>query len=924
MKFFKQKKATIGWSALISVILGLVVIGAVVIGVVGPGVGFAKKKFFHENQSKWIFPWMEQEFEPYVPEDYLNIEEIKVGDSMKAMQCALNSVAVGIFDYKDRDVCPSGYEVVSDGIIYGQTQVGCNNIYSEFLSFKNKTMSESVEILGNAIKDCLVKSKKSTLDNQFLMCAYFDIDELVFKELITKKVLKNYLMLEYNKDKSDKDWKQASDYLKDVKLKEIKPENGGCIYYDQDLNFINPDDIHIKDCNKNKPVDSFSCSVKSFELPQDISDSDFNKLFLQAFGDPKYLVYYEKFPVEATTYWHKEWSDMFNLYTIGFVTASGVLNVVGAGKAAKVAKLGKEVLEEGVETGIKKTTKNVVEGSVQKVTKKVVLLERAKKTSLKNIIRTLAVEEEATMVYGIGKKTSQEIGDALATRLGPRSGKEAFEKVEDEITDDIFKILTKNNIQRPQSVIVDIDQYRRGLAETIVRGGPITYINREGVFVTGSIKGAKEIFEKELTKEATQQILKKQTYRQFFRGLFKEGTENLDEALLTEAAETSLKRLIAVQAVDEALVEKSFLKGAREVGNIFLKGTVGYEKKDTVLATVHNLGKKQIPISFPSWKWGLTGPVGYVGATIGKTTFVGIPKWVANHQLPIVLLLSIYIDSIDSQNEKYIPVGVNDIALTQPSLFAPKVTYELNEEATQYFIRNEKKPNNVMYLVSPCKADFRIVKRKCDCDNNPEAAVFDFGGGLMNAEQGSITLKDYEERVEEYKKQWKSLQEDEQKRYDNINKYIDYKLPQDESVFRTFVVKHDSLDKAGSESSISKRIKEQQYQLNNLQPIIDIDNAVKMCNDKSIIKEIFKGKEIKYSIDCMELEPERLNDSYCYDHFPRTEIIRGAVTVGALVADAVIIGASLGTATIPVLVLSGFGFAAVDVILEAYEKWPSV
>ncbi len=95
MKFFKQKKATIGWSALISVILGLVVIGAVVIGVVGPGVGFAKKKFFNENQNKWIFPWMEQEFEPYVPEEYFDMDEIKVGDSMKALQLAINSLVRG-------------------------------------------------------------------------------------------------------------------------------------------------------------------------------------------------------------------------------------------------------------------------------------------------------------------------------------------------------------------------------------------------------------------------------------------------------------------------------------------------------------------------------------------------------------------------------------------------------------------------------------------------------------------------------------------------------------------------------------------------------------------------------------------------------------------------------------------------------------
>ena len=63
MKFSRQKKAGIEFSALITAILGLFVIGAVVVGVIGPGVGFAKEKFFDEESDKWMFPWREQEFQ---------------------------------------------------------------------------------------------------------------------------------------------------------------------------------------------------------------------------------------------------------------------------------------------------------------------------------------------------------------------------------------------------------------------------------------------------------------------------------------------------------------------------------------------------------------------------------------------------------------------------------------------------------------------------------------------------------------------------------------------------------------------------------------------------------------------------------------------------------------------------------------------
>ncbi len=919
MKFSEQKKAWIGWSALISVILGLFVIGAVVTGIIGPGVGFAKKKFFDEEETKWVFPWTKQEFEPYVPEEYFDAEEVIVSDSMKAMQCALNSVAVGIFDYENDKVCPSGYVKLQEeespnlfkrlfytegfkGIRYGQTQVGCSGISSEFLSFKNKTPEESIELFGDAIEDCWTKSQKVNLENDFLRCATYDYNELNqdLLEIESTSITKN--IKEYLREKGTEDSKKAAKQFLMNFLNLKKKYREGCVYLirnKQEMSLNN--EIAIGDCwprSYSYPVDSFSCSVTSFELPQKVS----NSTFLHALGDPKYLVYYEKFPEEATAYWHKEASDIWNLYTIGYVTVSGVLNV---GRASKVAKIEKKALAKGAIKQIEKVVGEAIATTTEKEISKQ-LLKRAEKASLKNIIRTLAVEQEAKTIYGVGKVTSHEIGEILTKTLGQKSGKEAFEIVEKDLSRDILKIVEKNVKQIDPNFIGDLPAYRKRVVNLIIKGetAPAGKVIR---------RGAKRIFIETLTPDAIQKILKKQTYRQFFQQFgFKEGTKTLDEALLTKAAEKSLQRLKALKSIDNNLVEKSFRKGLREVEEIFLGGTIGWKQGDSVLA----LAKKQVPSILPSNKWLLTRP-GYVGAAIGHTTFIGIPKWVKDHQLPLILLLSVYIDSIDSGNEKYIPVGVNSIALTQPTLLSPKVTYELNEEATQYFIRNKEKPDNVMYLVSPCKANFRVVKRKCDCDSNPKASIFDFGSGLMNAEYGTITLKDYEERLMEYEKEWEALSEKKDR-----EKYVEERFIEDNRMFSTYVETGTAISKLKP----SKQISIQREKLDSLQNVIDSENSVKICNEIGFLQAIGVTKQAKYNIDCIEIEPEPLNDSYCYDRedvFKNTKYIRIGVTVVSFAIDAVIIGFTGGWALPAVLLISnGAALGAIEVQLESMEKWP--
>ena len=320
----------------------------------------------------------------------------------------------------------------------------------------------------------------------------------------------------------------------------------------------------------------------------------------------------------------------------------------------------------------------------------------------------------------------------------------------------------------------------------------------------------------------------------------------------------------------------------------------------------------------------------------GATTFRGIPKWVINHPLPTALLISVLIDMIDSTNEKFVPVGINSIAATPPNLLGSKMISNLVDESTRYFIRNKIKPASPMYLVSPCKANIKVFKRKCDCANNPQANVFDFGGGLMNVEPGTITLKEYDKIAEINKQRWNEF-ETIRKEFPKEEDYLETEYLGVEKNFKDFVIS-SGLEPAGLPKDA----------LSFLTEYVDYDNAVKQCYDRTIVGSIFNiGKklgygfteisgisniddkkwekafkaDINYNIDCIELETDRV-DGYCYDYFPRTEWIRYSVVGLSLVADAAIIGLTGGIATPLALVGSGMAFAAVDVVLENFEKWP--
>lgn len=94
-----MNKKAVTFSVIITMIIGLFVIGLVVMGPLRGAYEVVSEKIFGVKT-----PTAEGEFVPYVPQ--YTEEERQVIDSMNALTCAINSIAVGRFDPTDLRLCP--------------------------------------------------------------------------------------------------------------------------------------------------------------------------------------------------------------------------------------------------------------------------------------------------------------------------------------------------------------------------------------------------------------------------------------------------------------------------------------------------------------------------------------------------------------------------------------------------------------------------------------------------------------------------------------------------------------------------------------------------------------------------------------------------------------------------------------------------
>jgi len=341
-----------------------------------------------------------------------------------------------------------------------------------------------------------------------------------------------------------------------------------------------------------------------------------------------------------------------------------------------------------------------------------------------------------------------------------------------------------------------------------------------------------------------------------------------------------------------------------------LKGTVGTSakletKKDVLLFPVR-WAADQVPISLAKPGPAAVPTLGasWLATTTGKS-ITKLPQWVVHHKYPLMVLVAVNAARADALNEKMKPVGTNAIALNQPTLLGPTKAFPLHDAVRQYFIRNQDRTEDRLYLVSPCKTKLRIKKANCDCASDPNAHRFSFGTRYMqDVKPGTISLKQ-EEIV--------SLNDAERSKVDELYERLTTKESSGATVPADFAP---------------------------LSQYFDSESAIKQCVDKKFLKnaistgtsyiaDLFTGSDSgywswkDYEIPCVELEVERVdyegNENYCYDKFVVTGYIRNGILGGAFILDLIITVGS-GTTLAPVgLFLTAASIAVTDTVLANWE-----
>jgi len=991
---------------LVPVILGLIVIILVITGPVRVGYTAVKEKFFGEEGFFGdVIPSGEEEFVPYAGPP-MTPEERTVLNSVNALRCALNSVAVGEFKSDDPDVCPPpleklealkqapgtptgafAWKYVTGSAVGGTKSYDTAEVYCEGMENKKYKLPSDWRGSMYEIMQAVVQCKNSAFDAnlpQDTRCSYLDFSDWPSGGLnIEENDILSYLKANRAYDP------EAIDDIRGVGMRDVQnfdietktkilldnPDDAFCVDFRRGT-FKNY--ISINDCDFEGISRSFTCGVRNFELPQpEVQDQGFATLFIQAYGDPRWLVYYESFPEDAAEYWHKEWSDVWNVWSIGMVTASGMLNVFGGlGKGvAAVRKVAQKETANLLKEGAEKLVTEGVKGISEQV-----LLKRVGKAGVENMLKSVVVEESLLGIKGVTPQIAREISEELIESIGPRVGtrawKKALKKGLEEKVDDVLAKNIKNApddfIRKmfPDKIIVEpadmasaAQAYRTSIKKFVLEGkelpeemleeGASRTMRIAGKEITG---GAKELMETGLEKELARGLLRKQAYQKWLSDFVMPDGKTINKALLQNNAEAALKNLDAIAKINPTAARTAW-QGTRTAIDELAAGTFGgFKIKDFKQlykpTKLFEFIQAQSPVKLSAR--------GYVIGGTAVKTVAGLPAWAVRHRYATLLLISWFIASMDAADEKIRPVGHNSIAINQPTLLGPTVPLALNDAAGEYYIHNHIKKviskywmanlyGQRMYFVSPCKANLKVYLRTCTCYQNPRSHKFAYPTGMVNVEPGSVRPLSHPVLEKRFREQWLELDAKEKAIYKNdIDDWFDSQFKFYDGVFSDFIV---APKEAAGSVELSQKSMAKMYA-----ETFDGSKAIKHCDQVDYIKDtmtvaqkVWYGykagmlgyddketresirqitlKDVQFKPDCLEIEPEKI-DGYCYADFPETAWLRLGVNVVALVVDGVIVAAMAGTGGlaapigIPLLALTGVVSAGIDVGLESWEKWP--
>jgi len=285
--------------------------------------------------------------------------------------------------------------------------------------------------------------------------------------------------------------------------------------------------------------------------------------------------------------------------------------------------------------------------------------------------------------------------------------------------------------------------------------------------------------------------------------------------------------------------------------------------------------------------------------------------------------------------------GVNTLALSSP--YAEIETFPLTDKAEDYFIRflnTYTDDKNRLSIASPCKADLKVVKMKCTCPQNPNLYHWDFGGGTVDVNPGTITT--INDPTEEEEKEIRYMLE--ANKYglkmdtlDIVKDHVDYTnavkscrpFTRGEKATKIKDYYTVATFSPGLEASLTYL-----FLLNDYMKDWITTGKGEYTSMKEIVSQTDEtppvdiySKYTKTDFDCINVEIQKdknydANYNYCYPAYPLSQRVKKTVFwtgIGIDIATAIIVPAVV----VPVAAVVGFVDSTTEsIITEIWQKWP--
>lgn len=584
-----MNRKAIATGSIVVIILGFLVLLLILNGPLKTGYDYAQEKFFGKRGIlSGALPSRESEFQPYSGQIQLSSEEKIVDDSVKAFICAANSLALGKPGWLEAGVCPDGFlnnSPMCNGALYGQSCVECDKTVKEIaLSDVDFTAAQQ---LADEVISCWNKFRNNNFKD--IWCSHITTPTAGTVIYQHGWVIDGYSFKDTLKTRGGEDvnfgWLDMAGFARPLTVglnfyvcgrgsDMYSPDSKNEVLITFDKDMCNP---AIK-TNDNE----FTCSVRDFELPQNIGSSiplkNFVEEWFSRYTDPQYLVYYESFPYGEEASWRVNPSS----FIIDVVLLGSVLNAVPA-----VGQYGRSALaaSKGALKGTLKSTRgffsrsfNTLLGKEQKAAiskttpEMLEALYRRTNSELADEFGAIAMKEAAMGVNEKGyevllrsERLYRDVAYSLNGRI-PASAGVTAEKAAEELSEKVRASVLKNYKSWPAAYgkmpASEIDAVSKSMSDTVLKEvddalGSNALKDSErnairtavGKFVASPLTDAelaafnkqqvvKQFFVKYLSTEAGDG-LSQEAMNKLFESVF---SKEFFESLSTEAAEATAER----------------------------------------------------------------------------------------------------------------------------------------------------------------------------------------------------------------------------------------------------------------------------------------------------------------------------------------------------------------------------------------------